>query len=111
MRRLLSAALAGLLLAIAAPAVGETRKVAVKDNKFAPVARSAAPGDVIRFKWNGANPHDVKFTKAPRGAKPRKCGLRTTGKCRRKVAKAGVYKYVCTIHLQSDNMRGRIVVD
>ena len=54
----------------------------------------------------------MKFTKAPQGAaKPRKCSLRTSGKCKRKVEKAGVYKYVCTIHLASDNMRGRIVVE
>ena len=54
----------------------------------------------------------MKFTKAPPGAsKPRTCALKTSGKCKRKVQKAGVYKYVCTIHLASDNMRGRIVVE
>ena len=85
----------------------------MKDNSFAPLARSAAPGDSIRFKWTSTeNPHDVKFTKVPQGAdKPRKCSLRTSGKCKRKVERAGVYKYVCTIHLASDNMRGRIVVE
>ena len=103
--------LTGLILAIAAPALGETRGVAVRDNVFSPLKRTAAPGDVIRFRWSGENPHDVKFTRAPRGAKPRTCGLKTSGACRRKVKKAGVYKYVCTIHLASDNMRGRIVVD
>jgi plastocyanin len=103
--------LTGLTLAIAATAIGETRGVAVKDNSFGPKARSAAPGDVIRFNWNGVNPHDVKWTKAPRRAKPKNCALKTSGSCRRKVKKAGVYKYVCTVHLASDNMRGRIVVD
>ena len=111
MRSLSALLLAGLILAIAAPALGDTRGVGVNDNSFSPLKRTAAPGDVIRFKWNGANPHDVKFRKAPRGAKPRGCSLRSSGSCRRKVKKAGVYKYVCTIHLASDNMRGRIVVD
>ena len=112
MRRLSILALAILGLAIAAPALGDTRKVAVKDNVFSPAARTAAPGDVIRFKWSGENPHDVKWKKVPQGAqKPRGCSVRTSGTCKRKVEKAGVYKYVCTIHLVSDNMRGRVVVE
>jgi len=111
-RRASAIGLAVLGLAIAAPAVGGTRGVLVKDDSFSPRARTAAPGDVIRFKWRSTeNPHDVKFTRAPRGArKPRKCSLRTSGRCKRRVAKRGVYRYVCTIHLASDNMRGRIVV-
>jgi plastocyanin len=111
MRSLSAILLSGLILGIAAPALGETRGVAVKDNSFAPKRANAAPGDSIRFAWDGQNPHDVKFTKAPRGAKPRNCALKSSGSCKRKVKKAGVYRYVCTIHLQSDNMRGRIVVD
>lgn len=111
MRALSAFVLAGLILVVAAPALGETRAVAVKDNVYSPKARSADPGDAIRFRWNGENPHDVKWTRAPRGAKPRGCGLKSSGSCRRKVRKAGVYKYVCTIHLASDNMRGRIVVN
>jgi len=113
MRRLSAIALAAVGLAVAAPALGETRGVAVKDNTFSPGARQASPGDVIRFKWSSTeNPHDVKFTRVPQGAdKPSRCSLRTSGKCRRKVKRAGVYKYVCTIHLASDNMRGRIVVE
>ena len=110
-RTLVAFTLAALALAIAAPALGETRGVAVKDNVFAPKARQAKVGDTIRFKWDGVNPHDVKFTSVPSGAStPRKCSLRTSGACKRKVKKAGTYKYVCTIHLVSDNMRGRIVV-
>jgi plastocyanin len=113
MRRLSALLLAVLGLAVAAPALGETRGVLVKDNSFAPKTLQAAAGDSVRFKWSSTeNPHDVKFTKVPQGAsKPRTCSLKTSGKCKRKVARAGVYKYVCTIHLASDNMRGKIVVD
>ena len=111
MRRLGTLIVAGLILALAATATGDTRGVSVEDNKFVPKNASAGKGDVIRFHWNGDNPHNVKFTKAPRGAKPATCKLKTSGSCRRKVRKAGVYRYVCTIHLESDNMRGRIVVD
>jgi len=113
MRRLTAALVGVVALAVAAPAGGATLGVAVKDNVFAPVKKEASAGDFIRFNWaQSDNPHDVKFTKAPQGAsKPRKCSLRSSGTCKRKVKKSGTYRYVCTLHLESDNMRGRIVVD
>jgi plastocyanin len=106
--------LAGLVLIAAAPAAPDTRAVKVKDNYFSPQKRSAEAGDVIRFKWvNAYNPHTVKFTRVPGGAKkPASCKVRVTGKCERKVKKAGVYYFKCTIHGDTaDKMRGRIVVD
>ena len=112
MRRFTAAFTAILTLLVVAPATGDTLGVAVKDDVFSPKTRTVAVGDYVRFKWEGEKPHDVKFTKAPAGAsKPSKCSLRTSGKCRRKLKKAGTYKYVCTIHLVSANMRGKIVVD
>ena len=112
MRRLTLILIGAAALVGAAPAGGATRAVSVEDNVFAPKVRQAAVGDYIRFSWAKAeNPHDVKFTRAPRGArKPRTCSLRSSGRCRRRVKKAGTYRYICTIHLASDNMRGRIVV-
>ena len=106
--------LAGLVLIAAAPPAGETRRVTVKDNAFSPVPRSAEKGDVIRFKWaGGVNPHSVKFTKVPRNAeKPRSCTIRVSGKCERRLEKAGTYNYKCTVHGDTaDRMRGRIVVE
>jgi plastocyanin len=113
MRRLAGLALAGLVLIAAVPATADTRRVAVRDNFFSPVPRNADPGDVIRFRWvDRDNPHTVKFTKVPRGAtKPSSCKVRTSGACERKVAKAGVYRFICTIHVDSDGMRGRIRVE
>ena len=113
MRRLTLALVCAAALVAAAPAGGATLGVAVKDNAYAPKALQASVGDKVRFSWaNANNPHDVKFTKAPGGAqKPSKCSLRSSGTCKRTVKKSGTYRYVCTIHLASDNMRGRIVVD
>lgn len=106
-------ALAALVLIAAAPGDPEVRKVAVKDNFFSPVPKTAAAGDTIRFKWSGENPHSVKFTRVPKGAeKPASCRIKVEGKCERKLRKAGTYRYKCTIHHDTaDKMRGRIVVD
>lgn len=111
--RVFVALAAAALSLIAAPATADTRGVKVKDNFFSPVPKTAAPGDTIRFKWSGENPHSVKFTKVPRGAgKPASCKIKVEGRCKRKLKKAGTYRYKCTIHGDAaDRMRGRIVVD
>jgi plastocyanin len=113
MRLLAGLALAGLVLIAAVPAAADTRRVSVRDNFFSPVPRSAERGDTIRFRWvDEDNAHTVKFTKAPRGAaKPSSCKVRASGSCRRKVARAGVYRFICTIHVDSYGMRGSIKVE
>ena len=90
-----------------------TKTVSVQDNYFSPKTTRIKSGDRVRFEWSRAeNPHDVKFTKVPSGAtKPRTCSLRTSGACRRRFGKPGTYRYVCTIHLASDDMRGKVVVE
>ena len=73
------------------------------------VSMPVGKGDTVKFAWRGEDMHNVKFTKAPKGAKkPRKCGTRTNGSCKRKLKAAGTYKYVCTLH--EPGMKGKIRV-
>jgi plastocyanin len=90
-----------------------TRSVSVQDNFFAPRSRTVQRNDSVRFDWSRAeNPHNVIWRSSPRRARrPRNCSLRTTGACTRTFRKRGTYRYVCTIHLLSDDMRGRIRVE
>jgi len=115
MRRLpllLTLALVAVLAATVPLAYAKTRTVAVADNFFAPKSKTIRKNDTVKFSWvQFGTSHNVKFTKVPRGAKkPRSCGTRESGSCKRKFTKRGTYRYICTIHAASDGMRGKIVV-
>jgi plastocyanin len=99
--------------ALALPALAATKNVAVQDNVFKKKRVTIAKGDRVKWVWDGVNEHNVVFIKVPTGArKPRKCGTRTSGECARRFrSKRGVYRYVCTIHLDSDDMKGRVTVE
>ena len=90
-------------VAVAVPALaGESHSssnaIAVKDNFFKPKSKSFSKPTSVTWKWKGHRKHNVFFTKAPKGAKPKRCGTRKSGSCTRKLKKAGTYRYVCTIH-------------
>jgi plastocyanin len=81
------------------------KRIAVKDDFFKP-RRSRAPRGKVTFRWRGNGFHNVVFRAAP-GRNPRACGLRSGGRCTRRLKRRGVYRFVCTIH---SGMRGRIRV-
>ena len=107
----LIAACAAAAALIALPAGAATETVTIDDYKFGPKKQTVTKGDRVRYEWAGDADHNVTFRKAPKGAKkPKKCGDRNSGSCRRKFRKVGTYRYVCTIHELSDGMKGRVVV-
>jgi plastocyanin len=113
MRRLAGLAAAACVLG-AAPALGDepardaaAKRVKVGDDYYRPRAIHVRPGSKVTWRWAGRRRHDVHFTGAPRGAKPRFCGSRRRGSCTRRFRKRGRYVYVCTLH---GGMSGKVVV-
>jgi plastocyanin len=97
--------------ALAVPAIAgqgtsaASRSIGVNDNFFKPRSKSFSNPTSVTWKWKGNRTHNVHFTKAPKGAKPRNCGARKTGSCKRKLKKRGTYRYVCTFH---GSMTGKV---
>jgi len=96
--------LAALLLtaSLAAPAPAEerattaaTRTVAVRDNVFAPRRLTARRGDLLVFRWQGRNPHNVRAGNRAARIHSR---VQTTGRYRVRLRRAGTFKLVCDIH-------------
>ena len=105
------AALGGSTLADASEQAqaAKTKRVKVGDYFFKAGTVTINPRDSVRFAWVGEDEHNVRFTKVPKGAKkPKRCGTRTTGDCKRKFRKKGTYRYVCTLHALS--MKGKVRV-
>jgi plastocyanin len=99
-------ALALLVAAVAAvPASGAaTRSIAVKDDVFSPKAATVAKGTTVVWRWQGDSPHNVVVTSGPVRFKS---VVQRSGTFRRRLTRAGTYRYVCTIHA---GMRGTIRV-
>ncbi len=100
-------ALALLGTGAAAPAAdaARTRTVVLEDIAFSPEVARLARGDRVRWVWrDGATPHNVRSRGARRfqGSTTKVEGSHTV-----RFARAGVYRYVCTIHL---GMAGKVVV-
>ena len=83
-----------LAAAVALPAEGATVSVSVKDNVFAPKAKTVKRGDVVRFVWRGRAPHNVVISGPKRAASK----VQVTGTYRFRATKAGSHRVVCTIH-------------
>lgn len=104
----------GLTLGVTAtPADNEAsqslrKRVVVRDNFFEPRSVNIHRGDRVVWIWRGDNPHNVTFTKVPKGARKRGADTRDSGRWSRTFRKRGLYKYICTIHA---GMRGTIDVD
>jgi plastocyanin len=94
-------AVAGVAL-VAAPATAGTRKtVKVEDNFYLPAKATVNPGTTIAWTWpeDGGDVHDVKLAKAPKGVKKFQSDPGSSGFVfRRKLTKAGTYRFVCTLH-------------
>jgi plastocyanin len=109
------------LLTLAPPGAGETApagpgaeqaadkraRVAVHDNFFDPRSVHVKEGGKVIWTWKGANRHNVRFTKVPRGARRRGSPTRTEGRWRRYFGIPGTYRYVCRIYA---GMRGSVTV-
>ncbi len=72
-----------------------TRSVAVRDNVFAPKRLTARRGDLLVFRWRGSNPHNVRATARRAGIRT---AVRTSGRYRVRVRRAGAFRIVCDIH-------------
>ena len=86
--------------AVASAAAAST-KVAVGDDYYGPTKLKVKPGTTVRWSWltDNTNSHDVKLSKGPRGVKKfHSASAATDYTYSRKLAKAGTYKIVCTLH-------------
>lgn len=89
---------------VGAAAKSRTLKIGVFDNYFAPIPKKAIKkGTTVRWTWdaNALDVHDVKLSKAPKGAKkfasdPLAAGLSFS----RKLTVPGKYTFVCTFHTE-----------
>ena len=79
--------------------------VVLQDIEFKPAAVTLKRGGSVTFSWrDGDTPHNV----TPTGAKRfKRLATRKAGSATVRFARAGTYRYACTIH---PGMDGRVVV-
>jgi plastocyanin len=109
MRKLLALtalSIAALAAALPSGAVADTIGVKVGDLFFKPKSITINEGDTVKWRWVGEAKHNVTVKRGPVKFKSED---KTSGRFKRKLDKAGTYRYVCTIH--PDDMRGKIVVE
>jgi plastocyanin len=99
LRKLAAAAAAasiGVAVAVVPAQAGSSKTVAVKNNSFSPTSVSIKKGDKVVWKWTqGGVPHNVTPANGnPGSTTSSKKGFTFT----KTFAKAGTFKYVCTIH-------------
>ncbi len=93
------AVLAGATVAlgsIAVPALAARTSVAVRDNEFAPGAKTIRKGDRITFRWRGDALHNVRKVSGPGPSFSSK--TQRSGRYVRKFTRKGRYTLVCSIH-------------
>jgi plastocyanin len=96
LKKLIAVAVVAALAITAIPvAFGATRGVRVDDNVFRPSSLTARRGDLIRWRWVGDNPHNVRVTRGPSRFGSR---IMRSGSYSRRVRRRGTYRIVCTIH-------------
>jgi plastocyanin len=110
-----AAAIAAAGVAIAVPALAETKppkpvaaRVAIKDNFFSKRSVTIAEGETVKWVWRGENRHNVAFTRVPEGASRRGTHTRRKGRWYKTFRKPGQYRYVCTLFA---GMRGSVTVE
>ncbi len=89
----------------ARPAIGA--RVAVMDNYFEPRSITIDRGKAVKWRWKGANRHNVIFTKVPARVRKKKVRSRVRGRIIRALRASGTYRYHCTLY---DGMQGTIKV-
>lgn len=106
---------AGAVVLAAAPADASRpprKRVDVADNFFGPPKLTVKAGTKIVWRWTeeSADVHDVKLTSAPKGVKRFHSVPATAGFVyARTLTKPGIYKIVCTLHVE-DGMKMTIRV-
>ena len=95
-----------LLAIVASPASAAPTPVTITgtsslDYAFSPKTVNITKGGSVRWTWSGIIPHNVTFKTLGRPSEST-----TTGDYRRRFAKAGKYRYTCTLH----GFGGKVVV-
>lgn len=95
--------LGGTGVAAASPTahVAKTKTVKVADNFYSPKKLTVAKGTTIKWVWSNRNAdsHDVYLNKKPKGVKRfQSAPAATFFSFKRKLKKAGTYKFLCTFH-------------
>jgi plastocyanin len=94
-------ALCGALAVPASAGAPKTATVTLKDISFKRATVKIARGGTVMWVWkDGPSPHNVTFAH-------RHSGTKKTGTYKMTFAKAGTYKYHCTLH---PGMDGKVVV-
>jgi plastocyanin len=103
MRKLIALlAAAGIAAAIVTPAFGAGASVKVGDDFFHAKTVHITKGSTVTWKWVGSDSHNVIF----HGFRSK---TQNKGTFKHRFAKAGTYRYVCSLH--SDlGMKGTVVV-
>jgi plastocyanin len=82
--------------ALAIPALGASKTtIKLGDNFFKPDNTSVKKGTTVVWDWTGKAPHNVTVVSGPTKFRSK---VQTSGTYTQKLAKAGTYKIVCTIH-------------
>jgi plastocyanin len=95
-------------LAVAATSsVGTPRNVSVNDNYYGPSKLTVHVGDTVNWRWSEqeTDVHDVALKTGPKGVKKFASEPLAAGETfKRKLAKAGTYKIICTFHEEEMKM-------
>jgi plastocyanin len=83
------------------------QKVWVQDNFFDRRSIQIEPNEKVVWVWKGANRHNVRFTKVPKGAVRGGSKTKSEGRFRRTFKIEGNYRYVCRLFT---GMRGSVMV-
>jgi plastocyanin len=108
-------ALTGAAAVAAAPALAvaatssapKTRNVSVNDNYYGPSKLTVHVGDTVNWRWSEqeTDVHDVALKTGPKGVKKFASEPLAAGETfKRKLAKAGTYKIICTFHEEEMKM-------
>ena len=100
---LLTGAVTALGLAAAPALGGGSTTVAVRDNVFAPTAKTIRAGETITWVWRGQAVHNVVKTAGPGPAF--RSPVQTRGRYRHRFTRRGRYRLLCTIHAPSMKMK------
>jgi plastocyanin len=97
MKKLLAVgcALALVAAALAVPALGATKSIALRDTFFSPKSVTVSKGTTVKWVWRGKLAHNVTVKSGPVKFHSRTI---TNGSFSKRLTKAGTYRIVCTIH-------------
>jgi plastocyanin len=84
-----------------------TDAVAVRDNRFDPVAVSVGSTTTVEWTWRGANQHNVTFEDGQGSS-----ATKSSGTHQRAFGTTGTFRYRCTIHSSNfeSGMVGSVIV-